>query len=102
MIIEVAHVTVTPGSGPAFETAVAEAIKVFKQAKGCQGLHLQKCIEFPDEYEVIIRWDTLENHTIDFREGPLFQDWRGLVGGFFAKPPEVKHYEVAVPRATFT
>ncbi|WP_420567996.1 antibiotic biosynthesis monooxygenase family protein [Thalassovita sp.] len=102
MIIEVAHITVTPGSGAEFEAAVTEAINVFRQAKGCRGLHLQKCTEAPDEYEVIIRWETLENHTIDFREGPLFQDWRGLVGGFFAKPPEVKHYEVVVPRADFT
>ena len=101
MIIEVAHVTITEGQTDAFETAVQRAVTVFARAKGCLGLHLQKCIEAPNEYDVVIRWKTLENHTVDFREGPLFQEWRALVGPFFAQPPEVKHYTVAMKRADF-
>ena len=101
MIIEVAHIIVAEGQGTAFEAAVNKAVDVFRQAKGCKGLHLQKCIEAPDEYEVIIRWETLENHTKDFRESPLFQEWRALVGPYFAQPPAVHHYEIAMQRADF-
>lgn len=101
MIIEVAHIKVLEGHEAAFEAAVAKAVPVFEKAKGCLGLHLQRCIEAPREYEAIIRWETLEDHTVGFREGALFQEWRGLVGPHFDGAPEVKHYEVAMQRADF-
>ena len=101
MIIEVAHIKVLPGHEADFEAAVAEAVAVFGQAKGCLGLHLQRCIESPLEYEAIIRWQTLEDHMVGFRESDLFQQWRALVAPHFDGPPEVKHYEVAMKRADF-
>jgi len=101
MIIEVAHIKVLSGREEAFEAAVTQAVTVFGQAKGCLGLHLQRCIETPEEYEAIIRWETLEDHTVGFRESALFQEWRTLVGPHFDGPPDVKHYEVAMQRADF-
>lgn len=101
MIIEVAHLKVLPGHGAAFEAAVAKAVDVLAQAKGCLGLHLQRCVESPLEYEAIIRWHTLEDHTVGFRESDLFQEWRALVGPHFDGPPEVKHYEVAMKQVDF-
>jgi heme-degrading monooxygenase HmoA len=101
MIIEVASIRVKPGEGEAFEAAVKQAVEVFRRAKGCKGLHLQRCIEEPEQYQAIIRWETLENHTVDFRESDLFQEWRKLVGGHFAEPPSVRHYDIAMPRADF-
>ena len=102
MIIEVAEVKIKPGTNAAFEEAVAKATVVFRQAKGCMGLHLQKCVEEPERYQAIIRWETLEDHTIGFREDPLFQEWRGLVGPYFAEPPQVLHYEIAMDRVAFS
>ncbi len=101
MIIEVAHITILEGHEAEFEAAVAKAVPVFGQAKGCLGLHLQRCIESPLEYEAIIRWDTLEDHTVGFRESDQFQEWRALVGPHFDGAPDVKHYEIAMPRADF-
>lgn len=101
MIIEEATLLVKPGMEAEFEAAVAKAVDVFRAAKGCQGLHLQKCIEEPTRYQAIIRWATLENHTVDFRESDLFQQWRGLVGAYFSAPPTVLHFEVTMPRADF-
>lgn len=102
MIIEVATIKIKPGSEAAFEEAVTQATDVFARAKGCLGMHLQKCIEVPDEYEVVIRWETLENHIVDFREGPLFQEWRGHITPHFVSPPTVRHYSVAMKRADFS
>jgi hypothetical protein len=34
----------------------------------------------------------VENHTVDFRQSPAFQDWRAIVGPFFAGPPTVEHF----------
>ncbi|KUF09248.1 antibiotic biosynthesis monooxygenase family protein [Pseudoponticoccus marisrubri] len=94
MIVEHAQVRVTPGAGAAFAQAVAQARReVFPKAKGWLGLELHRCVEAPDSYIVAISWETLENHTVDFREGPLFRDWRALVGPHLADPPSVLHYE---------
>lgn len=101
MITEIAAIAVKPGSEAAFEAAVAEAVAVFRRAKGCTGMQLKRCVEEPGLYHVIIGWKTLENHTVDFRGGPLFGEWRALVGAHFARPPEVKHFAEAMAGAAF-
>lgn len=101
MIVEVASVAVKPGEGPAFEAAVKKAVEVFRRAAGCKGLLLERCIEEPNFYKVIIRWETLEAHTVDFRGSPLFQEWRALVGSHFAEAPSVNHFEIAMPLVEF-
>ena len=40
----------------------------------------------------MIYWETLEDHNVAFRGGPLFAEWRAIVGPFFAKPPAVEHF----------
>ena len=44
----------------------------------------------------MIWWQTLENHTVDFRQGPLFAEWRSFIGPFLAQPPQVEHFELAL------
>lgn len=92
MIIEVATIRVKEGAEAAFEAAVAEAVGVFSRAPGCLGLVLTRCVEDPAHYDVVIRWKTLEDHTVGFRGSPLFAEWRALVGPHFAEPPSVRHY----------
>ncbi len=101
MIIEVAHVKIKDGQTENFEAAVDKAVAVFKRAPECRGLHLQHCIEDESAYQVVIRWDTLEAHTETFRKGPLFLEWRALVGPFFKEPPQVQHFEIAMPLVEF-
>lgn len=92
MITEIATIRVRDGADAAFEAAVNEAVSVFERAKGWRGLTLMKCVEEPNLYDVVIRWDTLEDHTVTFRNSELFSQWRALVGPHFAEPPSVKHY----------
>ena len=91
MITEIAHLTIKPGSEQAFESAVGEARAVFAKATGFRGFELHRSIEKPQLYRLLVKWETLENHTVDFREGPNFTEWRALVGPHFANPPEVEH-----------
>ena len=65
---------------------------VASKAKGFRGFKVQKGIESPERYVLMIFWDTLENHTVDFRGGPLFPQWRAIVGPYFASPPTVEHF----------
>ena len=92
MIIEVATIRVKQGLEAEFEAAVGKAVEVFRRAEGCLGLVLTRCVEDPSHFDVVIRWKTLEDHTVGFRTSPLFAEWRALVGPYFAEPPSVKHY----------
>jgi heme-degrading monooxygenase HmoA len=56
------------------------------QSPGFRGYKVNKSIESPERYLLMIYWDTLENHTVDFRQGPLFAQWRAIVGAYFAPP----------------
>jgi heme-degrading monooxygenase HmoA len=93
MITEIAQIDVKPGTEADFETAVGRARAIFGRAKGFHGLELHRSIENPQRYRLLVKWATLENHTVDFRGSPDFTEWRGLVGSFFASPPDVEHTE---------
>lgn len=91
MITEIAEITIKSDSHDAFLAAVQEAMPLFKRSKGCKAAKLERVVERPDTYWLIISWETLEHHTVDFRGSDDFQTWRGMVGGFFAQPPVVEH-----------
>ena len=96
MILEIAQIDVKPGMEAEFEAGVAKAAPVFRRAKGCSGLALQRSIEKPARYRLFVKWETVENHTVDFRGSADFQEWRKLVGHCFASPPEVEHVQEVV------
>ena len=91
MILEIAQIDVKAGMEAEFEAGVANAAPYFKRAKGCTGMELQRSIEKPSRYRLFVKWDTVENHTVDFRNSADFQEWRKLVGHCFASAPEVEH-----------
>jgi heme-degrading monooxygenase HmoA len=93
MIFEIAVLRIQAGQTQAFEAGVSQAVPLFLRAKGCRGLQLQRCIEEPETYRLYVQWETLENHTVDFRGSEDFQEWRKLVGGYFAAPPQVTHVQ---------
>lgn len=100
MILEQADITITPGKQAEFDIAIQRGVDtVISKAKGFVGYQVQKGIESPERYLPLIRWETLENHTVDFRESAAFQDWRALVGPFFAKPPVVEHFTLLAASA---
>jgi len=96
MVLEIAQIDVKPGMESEFEAGVKAAAPIFKRAKGCQSMELQRSIEKPARYRLFVGWQTVENHNVDFRGSPDFQEWRKLVGHCFAAPPEVEHTKQAV------
>ena len=80
MILELADIRIKSGQQEAFEKAIAL---------------VNRGVESPDRYILQIFWDTLEDHTVGFRESPLFTEWRAIVGPHFAAPPAVEHFELA-------
>jgi heme-degrading monooxygenase HmoA len=96
MILEIAQIAVKAGMEMEFEVGVAKATQLFQRAKGCRSMELVRSIEMPSQYRLMVGWETLENHTVDFRASDDFQSWRGLVAHCFETSPEVEHVEVAV------
>ena len=99
MITEIAQITIKDGTQAEFETNAAKARELFRRAKGFHGLELQRSIEKPNHYILVVKWATLENHTVDFRNSDDFKAWRALVGHCFASPPDVQHTETALTAA---
>ena len=62
------------------------------KAAGFRRYLVVKGIETAERYVLMIWWDTVESHTVGFREGPLFPQWRAIIGPFFAAPPSVEHF----------
>jgi heme-degrading monooxygenase HmoA len=96
MITEIAQIEIKPGSERDFEAAVAKARAAFGRAKGFHGFELHRSIEKPARYRLMVKWQTLESHTVDFRGSENFAEWRALVGQHFASPPEVEHTQTVV------
>ena len=97
MILEVADIRIHAGRNAEFEAAIAQGLEtVVHRAQGFQSAQVQRCLESPERYVLLINWATLEDHTVAFRQGPLFAEWRAIVGPFFAAPPAVEHFALAV------
>jgi len=95
MILEIADIRIAPGQNAAFEEAIQRGLAtVISQAQGFKGAKVNRGIESPERYVLQIFWATLEDHTVAFRQGPLFPQWRAIVGPFFAAPPVVEHFEL--------
>ena len=95
MILEVADIRIRPGQNAAFEAAIQHGIAtVASRAQGFQGAKVNRGIESPERYMLQIFWDTLEDHTVAFRQSPLFAEWRAIVGPVFATAPVVEHFEL--------
>ena len=95
MILEVADIRIQPGRQVDFAQAVVFGVtQVIAKAEGFRSWKLNHSIESPERFLLMICWDTLEDHTVAFRGGPLFAHWRAIVGPYFAEPPVVEHFNL--------
>lgn len=93
MILESAVLNVRLGQESAFEVAFDEAKSIIASMPGFIALELQRCIEARSRYLLLVRWTTLEHHTVGFRRSPEYQRWKSLLHRFYDPFPTVEHYE---------
>lgn len=92
MVLEVAILDIKPGETKDFETAFGRAQNIIAAMEGYLSHQLQKCLEKPNRYILLVNWQTLENHTQGFRGSSAYQEWRRLLHHFYDPFPEVEHY----------
>ncbi len=91
MVLEVALIDTTPGSGAGFRAAYAEARALVAQTPGCLTMRMTQGIETPERFVLLIEWTSVEAHD-GFRNSDRFAEWRALLGPHFAGPPHVEHF----------
>jgi heme-degrading monooxygenase HmoA len=93
MILEVARLDVKRGEEDSFEAAFNRAKTIIASLPGFIALELQRCIETENRYLLLVRWMTLEDHTVGFRESIQYQEWKRLLHQFYDPFPTVEHYK---------
>lgn len=94
MVYEIATIDIKEGSEAAFEVAVKDAAPYFQKARGCSGLSLERSVETPTRYYLVVTWATVEDHMVHFRNSAEYQEWRRLASPHFAAAPTVEHTSV--------
>jgi heme-degrading monooxygenase HmoA len=92
MILEVATLGVKPGKELDFEEIFIEAQKIISSVDGYISHQLQKYIEKNNRYILLVNWETIEAHTVGFKESEQYQQWRELLHHFYDPFPIVEHY----------
>jgi heme-degrading monooxygenase HmoA len=92
MILEIAQLQIKPGQAAEFEAAFTRAQSIIASMKGYLSHDLQKCLENDHHYMLLVRWETLEDHTVGFRQSAPYQEWKQLLHHFYDPFPTVLHY----------
>ncbi|HEY2812293.1 MAG TPA: antibiotic biosynthesis monooxygenase [Acidimicrobiales bacterium] len=96
MILEHAVLDVIAGEQQRFESAFADARAIIALMPGFRSLQLERCLETPSRYLLLVEWERLEDHTEGFRGSDEYQRWKALLHHFYSPFPVVEHYENVV------
>lgn len=94
MILEVVILDVIPNQEKDFEAAFAKASPIISSMSGYMSHQLQRCLEKPNRYILLVNWESLEAHTVGFRGSAGYQEWKRLLHHFYDPFPTVEHYEL--------
>lgn len=92
MILEVAILNVKLGESEPFVEAFGRAQSIIASMPGYISHELQECVEKKGRFLLLVKWETLEDHTHGFRNSPQYQEWKTLLHHFYDPFPEVEHY----------
>ncbi|MEH7333862.1 antibiotic biosynthesis monooxygenase [Neobacillus drentensis] len=93
MILEAAMLQVKQGMEQEFEEVFRMASTIISSMNGYQSHELHRCIEADGKYLLLVKWETLEDHTVGFRQSEEYQEWKQLLHHFYDPFPTVEHFE---------
>ena len=92
MVLEVALVDVVPGQEDAFAAAYRKGRPILAGTPGCRSVRMTRGVESASRFVLLVEWDSVEAHEVNFRQSPNFPEWRRLIGPYFASAPQVEHF----------
>jgi heme-degrading monooxygenase HmoA len=98
VVLEHAILDVKHGEEGRFEAAFQRAQTIITAMPGFRALRLERCIESPSRYLLLVEWERLEDHTEGFRGSVAYQEWRRLLHHFYEPFPVVEHYTSVIRR----
>lgn len=93
MIHEIALLPVQPEQIEPFKQAFADVVHLLKRAKGYGGHLLAQGIESPATFNLIVRWQSLEDHTPGFEASEDHQTFMAALEEYFTQEPTVYHIQ---------
>lgn len=93
MILEAVILNIKSNLESEFELAFQQASSIIASMDGYLSHKLHRCIEVKGKYLLLVRWDSLEAHTIGFRNSLQYQKWKQLLHHFYDPFPTVEHFE---------
>ncbi len=70
---------------------------VLAGTEGCHSVRMTSGIESPDRFVLLVEWESVEAHEVNFRQTERFAEWRAAIGPYFAQPPVVEHFNEVSP-----
>lgn len=93
MVLEIAQITAQEGKADELQAGLLAALPVIQGSEGCRSATARRQIEDPAVFVLTIEWETLEHHTVTFRGGPRFAEYRSHIAGLFVDPIVARHYQ---------
>jgi heme-degrading monooxygenase HmoA len=96
MITEHALLEVIPGREQEFVEAMERAKAIIAGSPGFVSLRVERGVERPGCFLLIVEWERLEDHTEGFRGSPAYDEWSEALHHFYDPFPVVEHFEAVV------
>ncbi len=96
MITEHALLDVIAGREEEFVESMERAKAIVAASPGFVSLRVERCVERPSCFLLLVEWERLEDHTEGFRGSAGYQDWRAVLHHFYDPFPVVEHFEPIV------
>jgi heme-degrading monooxygenase HmoA len=93
MILELADITVKAGKQSDYEADLRKALPFLTEIEGYISHELRHGIEEPTRYLLLITWESVEAHMVNFRESDNFQKYRAHVNEYLDEV-KMSHFEM--------
>jgi heme-degrading monooxygenase HmoA len=96
VITEHAVLEVIPGRETEFVEAMERAKGLIASSPGFRSLRVERCVERPSCFLLLVEWERLKDHTEGFRGSSAYEEWRAALHHFYDPFPVVEHFEAVV------
>ena len=91
MVLEIATITLKPGNADAYISVMPDAFPILESTPGYLRHELHRGVERPEVFTLLVWWESVEAHNVNFRQSERFPAWRA-VWGELMEGAHVEHF----------